>query len=86
MSEEHGHFEQGRWVEDSEPAADAPAIEERIQEPPARSRRRSMMSSGSAITSSGHRKAGSISSGKRGRPVPISRVRSTMLRNRPGGL
>ena len=32
MSEEHGHFEQGRWVEDSEPAADAPAIEERIQE------------------------------------------------------
>ena len=32
MSEEHGHFEQGRWVEDPEPAADAPVIEEQIQE------------------------------------------------------
>ena len=32
MSEQHGHFEQGRWVEDPEPMVDAPAIEERIQE------------------------------------------------------
>jgi len=32
MSEPQGHFEQGRWVEDPEPATDAPAIGERIQE------------------------------------------------------
>lgn len=32
MSGKQGHFEQGRWVEDPEPVADTPAIEERIQE------------------------------------------------------